>query len=39
MLMWKDGAFDIEFTHIDQPNQVNESTQALLLERMRRMDE
>ena len=39
MLMWRDGAFDIEFTPIDQPNQVNESTQALLLEGMRRMDE
>ncbi len=39
MLMWRDGTFDIEFTHIDQPNQVNEATQALLLEGMRRMDE
>jgi CheY-like chemotaxis protein len=39
MLLWRDGAFDIEFTQIEQENQVNESTQALLLEGMRRMDE
>ena len=39
MLMWTDGAFDIEFTHIDQPNEINESTQGILLEGMRRMDE
>jgi CheY-like chemotaxis protein len=39
MLLWRDGAFDIEFTQIDQANLVNESTQALLLEGMRRMDE
>jgi CheY-like chemotaxis protein len=39
MLLWKDGAFEIEFTPIDQANSINESTQALLLEGMRRMDE
>jgi CheY-like chemotaxis protein len=39
MLMWRDGAFDIEFTHVDEPNLINESTQAILLEGMRRTDE
>lgn len=39
MLLWKDGAFDIEFTQIDQPNRINQSTQGLLLEGMRRIDE
>lgn len=39
MLLWKDGAFDIDFTQIDQPNMINQSTQGLLLEGMRRIDE
>jgi CheY-like chemotaxis protein len=39
MLMWEDGVFEIEFKPLAREDVVHTSTQALLLEGMRRIDE
>ena len=39
MLVWSDGAFEIEFENIDNADTITLSTQGLLMEGMRRLDE
>jgi CheY-like chemotaxis protein len=39
MLVWSDGMFEIEFVALDKPDRIQLSTQALLMEGMRRLDE
>lgn len=39
MLLWDDGVFEIEFKMISRDNLVRSTTQAILLEGMRRVDE
>ena len=39
MLMWSDGVFEIEFKALTRDDLVHISTQVLLLEGMRRIDE
>lgn len=39
MLLWDDGVFEIEFKMISRDNVVRSTTQAILLEGMRRVDE
>jgi CheY-like chemotaxis protein len=38
-LIWTGGTFDVDFLPIDQPEVINTSTQGLLMEGMRRVDE
>jgi DNA-binding response OmpR family regulator len=37
--IWSDGAFEVEFTRVDTPDVIEASTQGLLMEGMRRLDE
>jgi len=39
LLPWTEGSFEIEFKPVDLPNRIDFSTQGLLMEGMRRMDE
>ncbi len=39
MLVWSEGTFEIEFTNVDRPERIKMSTQGLLMEGMRRLDE
>lgn len=39
LLHWSEGTFEIEFAPVDRPNRIELSTQGLLMEGMRRMDE
>ncbi|MFN3201045.1 MAG: response regulator [Bradymonadia bacterium] len=39
MLTWEQGSFEIDFSDVDRPASVDESTQALILEGMRQVDE
>jgi CheY-like chemotaxis protein len=39
MLVWSDGTFEIEFTNVERPERIRMSTQGLLMEGMRRLDE
>lgn len=39
MLVWSDGTFEIEFTNVDRAERIRMSTQGLLMEGMRRLDE
>lgn len=39
MLVWSEGTFEIEFTNVDRPERIRLSTQGLLMEGMRRLDE
>ena len=39
MLLWDDGVFEIEFKQLSRPNTLQTSTQQILLEGMRRVDE
>lgn len=38
-LLWNEGNFEVEFCKIDMPDVIGSSTQGLLMEGMRRMDE
>lgn len=38
-LLWNEGNFEVEFCKIDMPDAIGSSTQGLLMEGMRRMDE
>jgi DNA-binding response OmpR family regulator len=37
--IWSDGGFEVEFTRVDTPDVIEASTQGLLMEGMRRLDE
>jgi CheY-like chemotaxis protein len=39
LLVWNDGHFEMEFMPIDRPDSIEMSTQGLLMEGMRRVDE
>lgn len=39
LLLWNDGVFEMEFTQLGRDDVVRRSTQALLMEGMRRLDE
>jgi len=39
LLTWEDGNFEIDFKPVDRPRQLQTSTQGLLMEGMRRVDE
>ena len=39
LLLWNDGVFEMEFTQLGREDVVNTTTQALLIEGMRRLDE
>lgn len=39
LLVWNDGTFEMEFMAIDRPEAIEMSTQGLLMEGMRRVDE
>jgi CheY-like chemotaxis protein len=39
VLLWSEGNFEVEFCKIDMPDVIGSSTQGLLMEGMRRMDE
>lgn len=39
VLLWSEGNFEVEFCKIDTPDVIGSSTQGLLMEGMRRMDE
>ncbi|MBN2670353.1 MAG: DUF4388 domain-containing protein [Deltaproteobacteria bacterium] len=39
MLVWSNGHFHIEFNNLDRPDKITLSTQGLLMEGMRRLDE
>ena len=39
MLNWHDGEFEVEFKPIERPERIEVSTQGLLMEGMRRLDE
>ncbi len=38
-LLWTSGNFEVEFKHVDNPEMIATSTQGLLMEGMRRVDE
>jgi len=38
-LIWNDGEFEVEFTKVENPDAIESSTQGLLMEGMRRVDE
>ncbi|WP_437593877.1 response regulator [Sorangium sp. So ce1000] len=38
-LLWNEGAFEVEFCKVDNPDVIETSTQGLLMEGMRRVDE
>ena len=38
-LLWTTGSFEVEFRHVDNPEMIQTSTQGLLMEGMRRVDE
>jgi DNA-binding response OmpR family regulator len=38
-LIWNEGEFEVEFSKVDQPDVIESSTQGLLMEGMRRVDE
>jgi DNA-binding response OmpR family regulator len=38
-LIWNEGEFEVEFCKVDQPDVIESSTQGLLMEGMRRVDE
>jgi DNA-binding response OmpR family regulator len=38
-LLWTSGNFEVEFKHVDNPDMIPTSTQGLLMEGMRRVDE
>ncbi len=38
-LIWNDGEFEVEFTKVENPDAIESSTQGLLMEGMRRLDE
>jgi DNA-binding response OmpR family regulator len=38
-LLWTTGTFEVEFKHVDNPDVIPTSTQGLLMEGMRRVDE
>jgi len=38
-LVWNEGQFEVEFTPVDVPDIIGQSTQGLLMEGMRRLDE
>ena len=38
-LIWNDGNFEVEFSKVDNPDVIETSTQGLLMEGMRRVDE
>lgn len=38
-LVWNEGQFEVEFTPVDAPDIIGQSTQGLLMEGMRRLDE
>ena len=39
LLTWEEGNFEIDFKGIDRPNRIHTTTQGLLMEGMRRVDE
>ncbi len=39
VLLWSEGNFEVEFCKVDMPDTIGSSTQGLLMEGMRRMDE
>jgi len=39
VLLWSEGNFEVEFCKVDMPDVIGSSTQGLLMEGMRRMDE
>jgi len=39
MLVWSEGTFEIEFSNVKRPDAISLSTQGLLMEGMRRLDE
>jgi CheY-like chemotaxis protein len=39
LLVWNDGRFEMEFVAVDRPDNIEMSTQGLLMEGMRRVDE
>jgi DNA-binding response OmpR family regulator len=38
-LIWNEGEFEVEFTKVENPDAIESSTQGLLMEGMRRLDE
>src|SRR5690606_9881975 len=39
LLNWSEGSFEIDFSPVDRPNRIQSSTQGVLMEGMRRIDE